>query len=276
MPRNAPGAAPGIYDGQCSDFYVCLLAGNRPAGTKKEFVMSRPAIRRVAAAAAAVLAALFTAIAAPAVATPAASGLASQKITLAAGERAEAAPLGTIVVSYAGPAINRKGCGASVGSTPVVAWTPDRDACEDADIVSVPSMCGHGKVTLTCGMPSAALDRRYNGRPLVVVLFYNEGYNCLAAGSNARAVFGTCPSPSGTGGSIGTIYAWSASGYLVSRHSSGGSVPAWLCDIDGNGQALDTASFYDGGSYCQWDNAGIPGQVAPRRTLTRLDVELGA
>jgi hypothetical protein len=255
---------------------VCLLAGTCPAGTKKEFVMSRPAICRVAAVAAAVLAALFTALATPAVATPAASAHASQMIMLAAAERAEAVPLDTIVISYAGPAINRKGCGASVGSTPVIAWTPDRDACEDADIVSIPYMCGHGMVTLTCGMPSAALDRRYNGRPLVVVLFYNEGYNCLAAGAGARAVFGTCPSTSGSGGSIGTIYAWSASGYLVSRHSSGGSVPAWLCDIDGNGQALDTASFYDGGSYCQWDNAGIPGQVAPKRTLTRLDVELGA
>ena len=238
--------------------------------------MSRPAILRAAAAAAAMLAALFTALATPAAATPAANAPASQKITLAAAERAEAAPLDTVVISYAGPAINRKGCGASVGSTPVIAWTPDRDACEDADIVPIPNMCGHGKVTLTCGMPSAALDRRYNGRPLVVVLFYNEGNNCLAAGSNARAVFGTCPSPSGSGGSIGTIYAWSASGYLVSRHSSGGSTPAWLCDIDGNGQALDTASFSDRGSYCQWDIAGIPGQVAPRRTLTRLDVELGA
>src|SRR5215831_14984472 len=62
--RRCPGRSqeprPGIYGGQCSDFYVCLLAGNRPAGTKKESVMSRPAIRRAAAAAAAVLAALFT------------------------------------------------------------------------------------------------------------------------------------------------------------------------------------------------------------------------
>lgn len=204
----------------------------------------------------------------PALMTPATHNPARGQITLTAAQRAEAAQLDTIVVSYAGPAINRKGCGASVGGTFVIGWNPDRDACEDAEIVSVPYMCGSGKVTYTCpSLGSAALNKRYYNRPIVVVLFYNtfsgSSAVCLATAPDRAAVLGRCPSTSGSGGSNGTIYVWSSYGYLISRYWSSAyhnGNPFWLCnDSGGYGHVLDTGSGYDYGSSCRWDNAGIPG-----------------
>lgn len=240
--------------------------------------MRRRILRHAVPAAAAVLATLLTTIAAPATAALAASSSASHVVTQTAGVRSQAAPLSNIVVSYAGPAINRKGCGTTVNpsglqpDTFVIGWKPDRDPCEDAEIVSVPSMCGHGTVTLTCGMPSVALDQRYNRRPLVVVVFYNESYRgspvCLAAAPDTAGVLGVCPSASGVGGAVGTIYAWSSLGYLVSRHWSFSNIPLWLCnDSGGYGQALDTGSDGAGAGDCQWDNAGIPGSALPLAVL---------
>jgi hypothetical protein len=162
--------------------------------------------------------------------------------------------------------MNRKGCGNRVNppQTFVIAWTPDRDNCEDAEIVSLSSMCGHGKVTSTCPFTvGLGLNNRYINRPIVAILFYNEIATCLASAPDTAAVLGVCPTPSGSNGSTGTIYVWTASGYLVSRNWSDtyatGS-PYWLCnDSQGTGQVLDTGSAADFGSSCRWDNAGEPG-----------------
>jgi hypothetical protein len=222
---------------------------------------------------AAALATLFTVLAGPAVAGPAASTPASQ-ITLAASEHAQAAQLDNIVVSYAGPAMNRKGCGDTIGSTFIIAWTPDRDFCEDAEITPAYLMCGSGKVTDKCPFNQASLNKRYLGRPIEAIVFYNEGH-CLATAPDRAAVIGNCPNAAGSSGSNGTLYVWSASGYLVSRYWTNAyhnGYPWWLCN-DGGGtggtHVLDTGSLYDYGSNCQWNNAGIPGTIARGRPLAR-------
>jgi hypothetical protein len=234
--------------------------------------MPRRTLRHAAAAAAAALAALLTAFATPAAATPAAfstpaaSTSASQQITLTAPRHAQAAQLNNIVVTYAGPAMNRKGCGDQVNypQTFVIAWNADRDACEDAEIVPLSSMCGHGLVTSTCPFKlGLGLNNRYINRPIEAIVFYNEIDTCLATAPDAAAVLGPCPTPSGSGGANGTIDVWSASGYLVSRYwsnSNGTGSPSFLCnDGGGTGQALDTDQPDGQARICQWDNDGLPG-----------------
>lgn len=234
--------------------------------------MPRRTLRHATAAAAAALAALLTAFATPAAATPAAfstpaaSTSASHQNTLTADRHAQAAQLSNIVVTYAGPAMNRKGCGNQVNypQTFVIAWTPDRDTCEDAEIVPLSSMCGHGRVTSTCPFTiGLGLNNRYINRPIEAIEWYNEIATCLASAPDTAAILGVCPTPSGTGGSDGTIYVWSSAGYLVSREWSDGYAtgnPAFLCnDPGGTGQVLDTGNDVGESGICQWDNAGIPG-----------------
>lgn len=231
--------------------------------------MPRRIMRITAAAAvavAAILTALLTAFSTPAAAAPAASTSASQQITLAAARHAQAAQLSNIVVTYAGPAMNRKGCGDQINypQTFVIAYAPDRDACEDAEIVPLSSMCGHGLVTSTCPFKlGLGLNNRYVDRPIEVIVFYNEIATCMATAPDAAAVLGGCPTLSGSGGPNGTIFVWSASGYLVSRYwsdSNGTGNPYFLCnDSGGTGQALDTDQPDGQARICQWDNAGDPG-----------------
>jgi hypothetical protein len=228
--------------------------------------MSRIRLLRAAATAAAALAALLAAFSTPAGAAPAASTSTSQQITLIAAQHAQATQLSNIVVSYTGPAMNRSGCGTRVNppQTPVISWKPDRDACEDAKIVQLTSMCGHGTVTSNCPFTiGLGLNNRYINRPIVAVQWYNEAATCLASDPSGFAVLGACPSLSGTGGSNGTIYIWSSSGYLVSRmwadYYHNGN-PYWLC-LDGGpiGDKLITDGVVAVSGDCQWDNAGIPG-----------------
>jgi len=68
---------------------------------------------------------------------------------------------------------------------PGIAWRADRDQCEDAEIVQLPTMCGSGRVTYSCPFGPASADQRYHNRPIEIIRFYNENNTCLASGGRS-------------------------------------------------------------------------------------------